>query len=81
MVLEGKADVYIYPSWGTKKWDTCACEALLLAAGGKLTNILGHDLIYDGEPSNINNSSGIIVTMHGHDEVVSRIPIHVKSKF
>ena len=37
MILEGTADAYVFPSNGTKKWDTCAPEAILLAIGGKLT--------------------------------------------
>ena len=39
--MEGEADAYIFPSSGTKKWDTCAPEAILVAAGGELTDIYG----------------------------------------
>ena len=60
MVLESRSDVYIHPSAGTKKWDTCAGEAILRACGGHLTDIHGNDLVYDpkGEWPNRN---GIIV--------------------
>ena len=34
LVLEGAADAYVYPSTGTKKWDTCAGDAIIRAAGG-----------------------------------------------
>ena len=34
LVLEGIADVYVFPKEGCKLWDTCAPHALLLAAGG-----------------------------------------------
>lgn len=40
-LLEGKASIYVFASAGCKKWDTCAPEAVLSAAGGKLTDILG----------------------------------------
>lgn len=41
LVMERKADVYVLPGRGTKKWDTCAPEAILRAAGGKLTDVDG----------------------------------------
>lgn len=81
MVLEGTADAYVYASLGTKKWDTCAGEALLLAVGGKMTDVLGNLLCYNGDQSNIMNSRGIIVTMRSHDDLVAKIPAHVKAKF
>lgn len=81
MVLEGTADSYVYPSVGTKKWDTCAGEALLLAVGGKLTNVHGQYLSYNGDPKHIMNSEGIIVTMRAHDDLIAKIPSEVKAKF
>ena len=33
MVIEGIADAYVFPSRGTKKWDTCGPEAVLLSLG------------------------------------------------
>eukprot|EP01084_Bolivina_argentea_P031452 58212_1 len=47
MVIEGDADAYVFPSLGTKKWDTCAPEAVLLALGGKLTKPDGSLYEYD----------------------------------
>ena len=41
LVLERRADVYVLPGPGTKKWDTCAPEALLRASGGTLTDVAG----------------------------------------
>ena len=79
MVLEGSADAYVYASTGTKKWDTCAPEALVMTTGGKLTDVHGSSLLYN--PQCIMNSKGLIVTMRGHDELVARIPSHVRAKF
>ena len=36
-VIEGDAHAYVFASPGTKKWDTCAPEAILVAMGGRLT--------------------------------------------
>jgi 3'-phosphoadenosine 5'-phosphosulfate (PAPS) 3'-phosphatase len=49
LVIEGIADVYVFPKEGCKLWDTCAPHALLLAAGGNfiLRSILPkHSTIY-----------------------------------
>ena len=39
-VIEGDAHAYVFASPGTKKWDTCAPEAILVAMGGRLTGKL-----------------------------------------
>lgn len=39
-VIEGDAHAYVFASPGTKKWDTCAPEAVLVAMGGALTGKL-----------------------------------------
>ena len=48
LVIEGKAHAYVFASPGCKKWDTCAPEAVLHAAGGKLTDIHGNYYQYQG---------------------------------
>ena len=35
-MLDGRVDAWIFPVSGTKRWDTCAGEALLRAHGGWL---------------------------------------------
>ena len=42
-LLTGAADVAVF-NLGTSLWDTCATEALLAAAGGRLTTLLGHPI-------------------------------------
>ena len=83
MVLEGKADAYVHPSVGTKKWDTCAGEAIVQAAGGIITDILGRPLPYETDPSKHKNKNGLIVAMHRptHEELLSKIPEKVKEVF
>lgn len=62
-MLEGKAHAYIYPSAGCKRWDTAGPEAVLLAAGGKLTDVFGNKYSYSKENENDSmNKYGIIAT-------------------
>ena len=79
MVIEGNADVYLFPSKGTKKWDSCAGEAIIHSIGGKLTDILGQPIVYD--PNKIMNSRGLLVSMRSHDDLVAKIPQHVQDFF
>ena len=44
-MMFGNADAYVFASKGCKKWDTCAPEAVLCAAGGELTDIHGENCL------------------------------------
>jgi len=83
MVLEGKADAYVHPSVGTKKWDTCAGETIIQAAGGCLTDLLGRPLPYETDPTKHKNVNGLVVTMHKptHEEILAKIPENVRKAF
>ncbi len=81
MVIEGNTDFYLFPSAGTKKWDSCAGEAIIHALGGKLTDVLGQPIVYDGKQDNIMNTRGLLVSMRSHDDLVDKIPQHVKEFF
>ncbi len=48
-VAEDEADLYVHPVPFLKEWDTCAPEAILRAAGGRVTDCAGHPLEY-GKP-------------------------------
>ncbi|HEY4446772.1 MAG TPA: 3'(2'),5'-bisphosphate nucleotidase CysQ [Steroidobacteraceae bacterium] len=53
LLAEGKAD--LYPRFGpTSEWDTAAGQALLEAAGGRVTRLDGHRLRYNCRASLIN---------------------------
>ncbi|WP_106394317.1 3'(2'),5'-bisphosphate nucleotidase CysQ family protein, partial [Enhygromyxa salina] len=41
MVARGEAEIYAHPTAGTKLWDSAAPQALLHAAGGRLTDMRG----------------------------------------
>lgn len=46
-IVEGERDLYLHPVSHLKEWDTCAPEALVRAAGGRVTDCLGMPLRYN----------------------------------
>lgn len=48
-IAEGKADLYLQPNSFTRLWDSAAPEALLVAAGGAVSDMLGRPLDYQGQ--------------------------------
>ncbi len=70
LIAMGVRDLYVNPSAKTKAWDTCAPEAILLGAGGRLTDLFGVAIPYDVLPQKrgLVASNGAI-----HDEVVGRL--------
>ncbi|XP_030036614.2 3'(2'),5'-bisphosphate nucleotidase 1 isoform X1 [Manduca sexta] len=78
-LLEGKASVYVFASSGCKKWDTCAPEAILSAAGGKLTDILGNFYKYGANESRP-NKTGVLAAVNNelHSYAVNKIPQELK---
>ena len=42
-------------------WDTCACEALVHARGGKVTDLFGRPLVH-GPDSNVINIFGVVIS-------------------
>ncbi|CAH0551409.1 unnamed protein product [Brassicogethes aeneus] len=82
LVLEGQAHAYLYPSSGCKKWDTCAPEGILEAAGGKLVDVHGDHYDYHKEVEHP-NTRGILATNRTVDNaaLLKKIPESVVSKF
>ncbi|XP_063539142.1 3'(2'),5'-bisphosphate nucleotidase 1 isoform X2 [Cydia strobilella] len=78
-LLEGQASVYVFASPGCKKWDTCAPEAVLSAAGGKLTDILGNFYKY-GASASKPNKTGVLAAVNDelHSYALNRIPQELK---
>lgn len=79
LLLEGKAHVYVFGSPGCKKWDTCAPQAILEAAGGVLTDIQGNQIPYHATVQH-RNSTGVLASAAGqdHQAFLAKIPQHVK---
>jgi len=70
LVADGSRDLYVYPGSRTKIWDACAPEAILLAAGGRFTDVRGRMLSYTGE---LLWNKGGLVASNGplHDQVLA----------
>uniref|UniRef100_T1HX87 3'(2'),5'-bisphosphate nucleotidase 1 n=1 Tax=Rhodnius prolixus TaxID=13249 RepID=T1HX87_RHOPR len=62
LLLEGKAHCYVFPTPGCKRWDTCAPEAVLEAAGGILTDIFGKKYSYSNDTDYLNND-GVLAAL------------------
>lgn len=58
LIAEGRGDLYLHPSTRSSRWDTCAPEAILRAAGGVLTDFAGQPYAYDGVE--LENARGIV---------------------
>ncbi|HEY0710802.1 MAG TPA: 3'(2'),5'-bisphosphate nucleotidase CysQ [Polyangia bacterium] len=72
MVASDQRDLYVYPGSRTKIWDSCAPEAVILAAGGRITDVRGNPLSYT-EPGLVNR--GGLVASNGplHDRVLETL--------
>ena len=72
MIARGDADAYVEPGPATSLWDACAPDAILRAAGGQFTTILGRPVVYGDLP--LNNPHGLLAT-NGfcHDRVVQAL--------
>lgn len=77
--MEGKAHAYVFASAGCKRWDTCAPEAILVAAGGKLTDMHGNTYDYSKE-TDVKNIGGVLATASAkdHDSYLKLIPKNVR---
>jgi 3'(2'), 5'-bisphosphate nucleotidase len=68
LICEGVAHVYVHPRHHTYPWATCAAEAILHEAGGRMTNRFNAPLRYDAiarNPGPVIASSGSI-----HERIV-----------
>jgi 3'(2'), 5'-bisphosphate nucleotidase len=72
LIAHGLRDLYVNPWPKTKAWDTCAPEAILVRAGGTLTDLFGDPIAYTGtdlrHPRGLVASNGLI-----HADVVAKI--------
>jgi 3'(2'), 5'-bisphosphate nucleotidase len=68
LIAEQEADIYLHLSPGTKQWDTCAPQIILEEAGGRLTDLFGQPIRYNGV--RIDNQNGIVATNGAAHEMV-----------
>ena len=72
LVSEAARDLYVYMGNRTKIWDTCGPEAILFAAGGRMTDVDGNELAYD--KSDLHNRRGIVASNGPlHDFVIEAL--------
>jgi len=70
LVAEAARDLYVYTGGRTKIWDTCGPEAILVGAGGRLSDMDGLPLAYDQEE--LYNRRGIVASNGPlHDLVIA----------
>jgi 3'(2'), 5'-bisphosphate nucleotidase len=71
-IAAGNADIYMGPGMIGKRWDVCATDALVTAAGGKFSDGCGDAFDYRAE--NLTNERGLVAT-NGllHDAVLERL--------
>ena len=75
LVSEALRDLYVYTGGRTKIWDTCGPEAILAAAGGRMTDVDGNPLVYD-QPD-LYNRRGIVASNGPlHDFVIAALVPH-----
>ncbi|MET0648089.1 MAG: 3'(2'),5'-bisphosphate nucleotidase CysQ [Pyrinomonadaceae bacterium] len=72
LLVERQADLYIHLSPKTKQWDTCAPEAVLAEAGGRMTDVWGDPLRYN-TPDVLNRNGIVASNGAAHEEVVARL--------
>jgi 3'(2'), 5'-bisphosphate nucleotidase len=71
-VAGGEAEGYVAPFYAGKRWDACASDALITAAGGRFTDAFGQPLDYRGK--SLSNDRGIVATNGRiHDALLARL--------
>jgi 3'(2'), 5'-bisphosphate nucleotidase len=70
LIASGVRDLYVNPATKTKAWDTCGPEAILVAAGGRLSDLFGTPIDYHQlrQPSGLVASNG-----HVHEAVIAKL--------
>lgn len=72
-IARGDRDLYLNPEGHCKVWDTCAPQAILVAAGGRMTDMRGLPLVYD-DPEQIRVRHGVIASNGScHDDVLRQL--------
>jgi 3'(2'), 5'-bisphosphate nucleotidase len=71
LIAAGLRDLYVNPATRTKAWDTCAPEAILVTAGGRLSDLFGNPIDYTRE---LGHRHGLVASNgHVHDEVIGKL--------
>jgi 3'(2'), 5'-bisphosphate nucleotidase len=72
LIALGERDLYVNPSSKSSAWDTCAPEALLVHAGGRITDLGGAPLRYDARE--LRNVRGLLASNGAaHEAVLAKL--------
>jgi 3'(2'), 5'-bisphosphate nucleotidase len=72
LIARGEADLYLHPAPGLKEWDTCAPEAILFGAGGRVTDCWGRPFLYN-QPD-VHRHHGLVASNdEAHAEIIARL--------
>lgn len=71
-VAHGAADAHVAPFYAGKRWDACAADALIRAAGGRVTDAYGDAIEYRGQ--GLANDRGLVASNgRVHDEILAKL--------
>ncbi len=73
LLAQGVADLYLYPQPGTKRWDTCAPEAILRELGGVMSDREGRDIVYRPSGDMLNQSLVACMSKELHSRVIASL--------
>ena len=60
LVATGEVEAYVAPGYAGKRWDACAADALVTAAGGTLTDTHGNPIDYRAD--SLSNNRGLLAS-------------------
>lgn len=71
-VASGRADLFVQPRFAGKRWDVCAPEAVVLAAGGQCSDEFGRP--FDYRKPTLDNADGLVMSNGRlHDMAIERL--------
>ena len=62
-LITGDADLFVYLSHHTSKWDSCAGEAIIKSLGGSTFTMKEEPIVYDPNLEDHHNNSGVICSL------------------
>jgi 3'(2'), 5'-bisphosphate nucleotidase len=72
LIVERQCDLYVHLSPRTKQWDTCAPEAILNEAGGRVSDLFGEPLSYNSPE--VQNRNGLVASNGAaHEQIIERL--------
>jgi 3'-phosphoadenosine 5'-phosphosulfate (PAPS) 3'-phosphatase len=71
-VAEGWADAYVSPHYAGKRWDVCPSDALVVAAGGRVSDAHGDEIDYRA-PSLVNDTGMVVTNGWVHDAILEQL--------